>query len=50
VKRDRPPEFRRKGNEKQYKFNEEVLEKLDTMKMELTASHETAVTSASLDD
>lgn len=35
VKRSRPPEFRRKGNEKQYRFNEEVAEKLGTAQVEL---------------
>uniref|UniRef100_A0A1X7TG37 Uncharacterized protein n=1 Tax=Amphimedon queenslandica TaxID=400682 RepID=A0A1X7TG37_AMPQE len=28
VKRSMPPEFRRKGNKKQFKFNEEVAEKI----------------------
>lgn len=36
VKRSRPLKFRRKGNEKQFKFNEEVAEKLESAEQELT--------------
>ena len=35
VKRSLPLEFRRKGNEKQYKFNEELVEKLEEAATEL---------------
>ena len=35
VKRSMPPEFKRKGNEKQFKFNEEVAEKIQEAATEL---------------
>lgn len=35
VKRTLPPEFRRKGNEKQFKFNEGVSEKIEEAEVEL---------------
>ena len=35
VKRSMPPKFKRKGNEKQFKFNEEVAEKIQEAAMEL---------------
>ena len=38
VRRERPPEFRRKGNEKQYKFNEEVLEKFEAAAGEVASA------------
>ena len=34
VKRTLPPEFRRKGNEKQFKFNEGVSEKIEEAEVE----------------
>lgn len=37
VKRSMPPEFRRKGNEKQFKFNEEVVDKIQVADTELKA-------------
>ena len=35
VKRSRPAEFKRKGNEKQFRFNDEVVEKLESVEAEL---------------
>lgn len=38
VKRSRPAEFKRKGNEKQFRFNDEVVEKLESVEADLEQS------------